>query len=187
MHYDVKTLLHLKYFQICCSKVYHINTSFSTSCMRVSPVKWKSQNEWFSIKSRSHHTQSIRNKYIRKLLLGYNKILETKCFYITIKTHESTVSIIQLHNPAKLRKWKNKYTVQFLKVEFSPFATYFGKSPHMESPSRLKAKKHPNPLKKIFENQKVPLHHERKNWQYLNGFRFSLTSIFWRQDPKTCS
>ena len=108
MHYDVKTLLHLKYFQICCSKVYHINTSFSTSCMRVSPVKWKSQNEWFSIKSRSHHTQSIRNKYIRKLLLGHNKILETKCFYITIKTHESTVSIIQLHNPAKLRKWKNK-------------------------------------------------------------------------------
>ena len=35
-----------------------------------------------------------------------------------------------------------------------PFRTYCGKSPHTDSP--LKMKKTPTPLKIFFENQKVP-------------------------------
>ena len=75
---------------------------------------------------------------------------------IPIKTYKSTVNILQLYNLAKLRKWKNKYTIQFLKVE-SPFTTYFGKAfPPYGLPPTLKMKKMPIPSKKDSENQKVP-------------------------------
>ena len=50
---------------------------------------------------------------------------------ILIKTYESTVNTVQLYNLAKLRKWKNKYTVQFFKV-VSPFKIYFCKSLHID-------------------------------------------------------
>ena len=78
---------------------------------------------------------------------------------ILIKTHESTVNIVQLHNLVKLRKWKNKCTIQFLKVE-STLHNLLWQAPNIDSPlplSRLKMKKNANPLKKNFENQKVPL------------------------------
>ena len=39
-----------------------------------------------------------------------------QCSYIVIKTYESPVSNIQLCNLTKLRKWQNKYTVQFFEV-----------------------------------------------------------------------
>ena len=35
-----------------------------------------------------------------------------------MQTYESTVSITQVYNLAKLRKRKNKYTAQVFKVEF---------------------------------------------------------------------
>ena len=63
-----------------------------------------------------------------------------------------------------LRKWKNKYIIQFLKVESPPFTTYFGKLPTTTTtttttpyglPRPIKMKKMLTPLKKNFENQKV--------------------------------
>ena len=44
---------------------------------------------------------------------------------ILLKTYLSTVNIVQLYNLArynlaKLRKWKKKYTIQFLKVKSPP-------------------------------------------------------------------
>ena len=78
------------------------------------------------IKSKSHHTQSIRNNSVHKF---YIQFLETQCFYIIIKTCESTIGIIQLYNAAKLR--------------------------HMDSPHPLTMKKSSIPPQKKFENQKV--------------------------------
>ena len=69
---------------------------------------------------------------------------------ILIKRYESTVNIMQLYNLAKLRKWKNKYTIQFLEVEF-PLHSLFWKAPP-------KMKKCQHPLKNFFENQKVYPH-----------------------------
>ena len=78
---------------------------------------------------------------------------------ILIKTYERTVNIVQLYNLAKLRKWKNKYTIQFVKVE-SPLHNSIWQAPPIWTPPLLpfQMKKMPIPLKKIFENQKVPLH-----------------------------
>ena len=44
---------------------------------------------------------------------------------ILIKTYESTVNIVQLYNLANLRKWKNKYTIQFLKAESILWNLYY--------------------------------------------------------------
>ena len=74
-----------------------------------------------------------------------------------IKTYESTVNIVQLYNLAKLKKWKNKYTIQFLKVEsppLPPFTTYFGNLPIW---TPLKMKKMPTPLKKFWEPKRPPI------------------------------
>ena len=58
-------------------------------------------------------------------------------------------SIIQLYNLTKLRKWQNKYTIQFSKVE-SPFTIYFGKSPLVHSPLKLPFKnQQENSIKKF--------------------------------------
>ena len=73
---------------------------------------------------------------------------------ILIKTYESAVNIVQLYNIAKLRKWKKKYTIQFLKAESPPSQPILTSPPDMDSP--LKMKKMPTPLKKFFKNQKVP-------------------------------
>ena len=89
------------------------------------------------IKSKSHHTQSIKTK----LLFGHAQILETQCYFTIIKTYESTVSILQLYN-------LYISIIQFFKVESLPFTTYFGKSPHMDCilPAPLKTKKGATPL-----------------------------------------
>ena len=43
---------------------------------------------------------------------------------------ESTVNFIQLYNLAKLRKIKNKYTIQFLKVESPPRSLFWQVTPY---------------------------------------------------------
>ena len=101
------------------------------------------------MKSKIHHTQSIRKNSVHKLSICHVQILEKHCCYIVIKIYQSTVSIIQLHNFAKLRKWKNKYTIQFSKVESPLLKNYFCKSPHVDSPEN---KKTPTPRKKVFQN-----------------------------------
>ena len=67
---------------------------------------------------KSHYTQSIEKNYVHKLLFGDVQILASQCSCIVIQTYESTVSITQVYNLAKLRKRKNKYTAQVFKVEF---------------------------------------------------------------------
>ena len=57
-------------------------------------------------------------------LFGHDQILETQCSYIIIKTYENTISIIQLHNLAKLSKKMIKYTIQFFQAE-SPLLKLF--------------------------------------------------------------
>ena len=54
---------------------------------------------------------------VHKLLFGHVQILETQCSYIIIKTWKQ-VSIMQLYNLAKLRKWKSKHRIQFFKIEY---------------------------------------------------------------------
>ena len=97
--------------------------------------KWQ-ELQSFEILPEVHLTQSTRQNFVYKLFFSQQKI----------KTYESSVSIIKLGNLAKLRKWKSKYTIQFLKLN-PPFTTYLGKSSHM-------VKKNSNPLNKFFENQK---------------------------------
>ena len=99
------------------------------------------------IKSKSHHAQSIWENSVHKLLYSDIQFLETHCTYTIIKTYESTISIMQLYNLAKLRQWKNKYIYSsiFLKLN-PPFHNYLGKSPHVNSPP-FKMKKTPTPSK----------------------------------------
>ena len=54
--------------------------------------------------SRSHHTQSIKENSVHKLIFGHVQILEIQCPYTKIMTYQSTVSIIKVHIFAKLRK-----------------------------------------------------------------------------------
>ena len=58
--------------------------------------------------SKSHHAQSTRKNSVRKLPFCHVHILGTQCFYIIIKPYESTVSIIQQYNLAKLKKKKEQ-------------------------------------------------------------------------------
>ena len=60
---------------------------------------------------------------------------------------------MQLHNLAKSRTWKNKYTNQYFKL-IVPIKTYFGKCPHMATP--LKQKKL-QASSKVFWKPKSPL------------------------------
>ena len=60
---------------------------------------------------------------------------------------------MQLHNLAKSRTWKNKYTNQYFKL-IVPITTYFGKCPHMATP--LKQKKTPSLLKSFLKTKKSP-------------------------------
>ena len=71
---------------------------------------------------------------------------------------DNTIITLQLYNLAKLRKWKNKCTIQYFKFECSPLLhNLFLQATPDDLPSLpLKWKKAPNPLKKILEDQKVP-------------------------------
>ena len=126
------------------------------------------------MKSKIHHTQSIRKNSVHKLSICHVQILEKHCCYIVIKIYQSTVSIIQLHNFAKLRKWKNKYTIQFSKVESPLLKNYFCKSPLVDSP--LKTKKLQPPKKKFFRTlfptsrACYSLKYLLQYWQHQNSF-----------------
>ena len=78
---------------------------------------------------------------------------------ILIKMYESIVNIVQLCNLAKLRKWKNKYIIKFVKVGSLPSQPILASPPLPPAPygpsPLLKMKKMQTPLKKTFENQKV--------------------------------
>ena len=80
-----------------------------------------------------------------------NILKHTIIKYIVTQTYESTVSITQGYNIAKLRKIKNKYTIQVFKLE-SPLS-----QPTLESPPPiwdlpcLEVKKIPTPLKKFLK------------------------------------
>ena len=63
--------------------------------------------------------------YICKLLFGHVQILKMKCSYIIIKTMKTQSILYYLYNLAKLRKWKNKPTIQFFKVEFSLYNLFW--------------------------------------------------------------
>ena len=79
-----------------------------------------------------------------------NILKHTIIKYIVTQTYESTVSITQGYNIAKLRKIKNKYTIQVFKLE-SPLSqpTLESPPPHIGSPTPLKKflkPKSPHPI-----------------------------------------
>ena len=113
---------------------------------------------YFTIRPFHARVQSLTCTTYSKYLCESIMVVPTPKLGILIKTYESTVNIVQLYNLDKLRKWKNKYTIQFLKVESPPSQPVLAPpppSPHINSP--LKMKKMPTTLKKNFESQKVPL------------------------------
>ena len=144
------------------SQIYYNNDyctykSLYTSYLKVNPVKqnFRTCITWVI------RTTMILN-YVEKLSFskyekimyinysGQNQILKTQCSYMTIKTHESTVSIIQLYNLVKLKKWKHKYTIQFFKVE-SPLHNQLWQV-------SLKRKKLQPPSKNLLRTKKPPHH-----------------------------
>ena len=99
--------------------------------------------------------KSLHSKYRKKLC---TKITLWSCsnfgnllLLYSNKTYESTACIIQLYNLAKMRKGRNRSTIQFFEVEF-PLQHLFW-SPHMDSPP-LKMTKTPNPSKEFFRTKK---------------------------------
>ena len=83
-------------------------------------------------------------------------VVPTLKFGILIKTYESTVNIVHLYNLAKLRKWKNKYTIQFLKVESPPSQPILASPALWSRPPPLNEKNSNPPQKKFWEPKSPP-------------------------------
>ena len=66
------------------------------------------------ISDKNHSDYKLCQKVI---ILSIGIYSEHKLLFGLIQTYESTVSMIQVYNLAKLRKWNNKYTIQLFKVE----------------------------------------------------------------------
>ena len=102
--------------QIYCDKVYHICKSLNTSYIRVNLVKRNPVLYYISDKNHNNdskfHKRVIilkvhKKNSVDKLLLVMFKFGNTMLLYNN-KDIPNTVSITQLHNFAKLRKWKEQ-------------------------------------------------------------------------------
>lgn len=83
--------------------------------------------------SKSYYNQSMRKTSVHISLFVPVQTLKTQCSYIiAIKIYESTFSIKQLYNLAKLKnekkKWKKSTYFNFLNLD-PPFNIFFGSSP----------------------------------------------------------
>ena len=71
-----------------------------------------------------------------------------------MQTYESTVSITQVYTLAKLRKRKDKYTIQVFKVDFPTSQSILVSPPDMDFP--LNMKKLQPPSKTFLGTKKSP-------------------------------